>query len=84
MAVKAAMVTIQRDEYGLGRLEGMHAQLFRRLLEDWDVDATYGAHLERVPAVIFVVMSVSWMLTPLVTANIPLVLVSFFSAKLAK
>ncbi len=50
-SVKAALVTIQLDEYGLGALTGMHAQLFRHLMLDWDLDAEYGAYLDEVPAV---------------------------------
>lgn len=50
-AVKAAMVTIQIDEYGLGRTTAMHAQLFRRLMLDWELDAGYGAYLDQVPGV---------------------------------
>ncbi len=49
--VKAAMITIQADEYGGGVLPAMHAQLFRALLADWHLDATYGRHLDRVPGV---------------------------------
>lgn len=49
--VKAAMISIQADEYGGGVLPAMHAQLFRTLLDDWDLDATYGHHLDRVPGV---------------------------------
>ena len=48
--VKGAMVTIQADEYGGGVASGMHAQLFRSLLHDWSVDATYGVHVDHVPA----------------------------------
>ena len=49
--VKNALVTIQADEYGSGVASAMHAQLFRALLVDWRLDATYGAYLDRVPAV---------------------------------
>jgi hypothetical protein len=49
--VKGAMITIQADEYGGGVAPAMHAQLFRTLLEDWDLDSTYGHHLDRVPGV---------------------------------
>ncbi len=49
--VKGAMITIQADEYGGGVTPAMHAQLFRVLLEDWNLDSAYGHHLERVPAV---------------------------------
>jgi len=50
-AVKAAVVGIQADEYGHGNRRIMHAELFRGLLQDWSIDDTYGAHLNRVPAV---------------------------------
>ncbi|GAA3554618.1 iron-containing redox enzyme family protein [Microlunatus spumicola] len=50
-AVKGAMITIQADEYGGGVPAAMHAQLFRALLADWEIDTTYGHHLERVPGV---------------------------------
>ncbi len=50
-SVKAAMVTIQADEYGNGVTGAMHAQLFRALLLDWGLDARYGHYLEQVPGV---------------------------------
>ncbi|HEY5784279.1 MAG TPA: iron-containing redox enzyme family protein [Microlunatus sp.] len=50
-SVKAAMVTIQTDEYGGGATPAMHAQLFRSLLSDWDLHDTYGHYLDRVPGV---------------------------------
>ncbi len=50
-AVKAAMITIQLDEYGLGATTAMHAQLFRHLLQDWDLDDRYAAQLDHVPGV---------------------------------
>lgn len=50
-SVKAALITIQLDEYGLGALTGMHAQLFRHLMLDWDLDARYGGYVDQVPAV---------------------------------
>ncbi len=49
--VKAALVTIQADEYGGGDLSAMHAELFRTLMADWGLDTRYGHYLERVPAV---------------------------------
>jgi hypothetical protein len=49
--VKAALVTIQADEYGAGRAAAMHAQLFRRLMDSWDLCSEYGHYLDRVPAV---------------------------------
>ena len=50
-SVKAAMVTIQADEYGGGAMPAMHAQLFRALLTDWDLHETYGHYLDHVPGV---------------------------------
>ena len=50
-SVKAAMVTIQADEYGGGAMPAMHAQLFRTLLTDWDLHGTYGHYLDHVPGV---------------------------------
>jgi hypothetical protein len=49
--VKAALITIQADEYGGGDLPAMHAELFRALLADWGLDTGYGHYLEQVPAV---------------------------------
>lgn len=50
-AVKAAMITVQLDEYGLGDRAAMHAQLFRNLLDDWSLDSRYGHFLDVVPGV---------------------------------
>lgn len=49
-AAKAAFVEIQMDEYGEGRPGHSHAELFAATLRALDVDDTYGAHLERLPA----------------------------------
>ncbi|WP_433253934.1 iron-containing redox enzyme family protein [Streptosporangium sp. CA-135522] len=48
---KAALVEIQADEYGGGRLERMHSELFRATMRMLDLDDSYGAHLDRVPAI---------------------------------
>ena len=48
---KASFVTVQHDEYGAGRGERMHAQLFVEMMRELDLDASYGAHLDRAPAV---------------------------------
>ncbi|SDZ34301.1 Iron-containing redox enzyme [Amycolatopsis xylanica] len=48
---KAALVEIQSDEYGAGRLERMHSELFRAMMRDLGLDDTYGAYLDQVPAV---------------------------------
>ena len=42
---------IQADEYGNGRLDRMHAELFRRTLDRLGLDTGYGAYLDVVPAV---------------------------------
>jgi hypothetical protein len=47
---KAALVEIQADEYGGGRPERIHAHLFAEALEAVGLDPTYGAYLDRIPA----------------------------------
>jgi hypothetical protein len=47
---KAAMVEIQYDEYGSGRPAGMHCSLFAATMTALDLDPTYGAYLDRLPA----------------------------------
>jgi hypothetical protein len=48
---KAALVEIQFDEYGGGRAERMHAELFRTTMHELGLDTTYGAYVDRAPAV---------------------------------
>ncbi|WKU06023.1 iron-containing redox enzyme family protein [Micromonospora sp. HUAS LYJ1] len=48
---KAALVEIQMDEYGNGRCDLMHAELFRVTMGRLGLDTDYAAHLDRVPAV---------------------------------
>ncbi|MFC5833274.1 iron-containing redox enzyme family protein [Nonomuraea insulae] len=48
---KAALVEIQSDEYGGGRRERMHSELFRATLRGLGLDDAYGAYLNRVPGV---------------------------------
>jgi len=50
-APKAALVEIQADEYGGGRAEWMHAELFARAMTAVGLDSTYGAYLDQVPAI---------------------------------
>lgn len=50
-AVKAALVEIQADEYGGGRVERMHAQLFRATMRWLGLDDSYGHYVPAVPAV---------------------------------
>lgn len=47
---KAAFVAIEFDEYGAGRGPHMHQQLFADLLHAADLDSTYLAYLDAVPA----------------------------------
>ncbi|MCU1693349.1 MAG: hypothetical protein JWM64_2440 [Frankiales bacterium] len=48
--VKAAVVTVQHDEYGAGRVERMHASLFAEMLRELGVDDAYGSSVDRAPA----------------------------------
>ena len=47
---KAALVEIQADEYGGGRPERIHAELFAQSMREAGLDATYGAYLDHLPA----------------------------------
>lgn len=48
-AAKAALVEIELDEYGGGRAERMHAELFRGLLRALGLDDSYGGYVDRAP-----------------------------------
>jgi hypothetical protein len=48
---KAALVEIQADEYGGGRAERIHAQLFAKAMGALGLDARYGAHIDVIPGV---------------------------------
>ena len=48
---KAAIVEVQADEYGGGRAERIHAQLFAEAMAAVGLDSEYGAYLDRIPAV---------------------------------
>lgn len=48
---KAALVEIQSDEYGGGRPDRMHAEIFADAMRGVGLDASYGAYLDLVPAV---------------------------------
>jgi hypothetical protein len=47
---KAALVEIQADEYGDGRPQRVHAELFAKTMRELNLDASYGAYLDRLPA----------------------------------
>ncbi|HKO27621.1 MAG TPA: iron-containing redox enzyme family protein [Solirubrobacteraceae bacterium] len=48
---KAAMIEIQSDEYGGGRAEWIHAELFARAMRALGLDSEYGAYLELIPGI---------------------------------
>lgn len=48
---KAALVEIQADEYGGGDADGMHAVLFKGVMEALGLDAGYGAYVGRIPGI---------------------------------
>jgi hypothetical protein len=50
-APKAALVEIQTDEYGGGRPEWIHADLFARAMRGIGLDPAYGAYLDLIPGV---------------------------------
>jgi hypothetical protein len=50
-APKAALVEIQADEYGGGRPDRVHAELFAVTMEELGLDRTYGAYVDRLPGV---------------------------------
>jgi hypothetical protein len=47
---KAAVVTVQHDEYGAGRVERMHARLFAETMVEFGLRTEPGAYLDLVPA----------------------------------
>jgi Iron-containing redox enzyme len=50
-APKAALVEIQSDEYGSGRPEWIHAELFAGAMRALSLDASYGAYLPLIPGI---------------------------------
>jgi hypothetical protein len=49
-AAKAALVEIQADEYGGGRADRMHAELFARCMRGLGLDDAPNAYLDHIPA----------------------------------
>ncbi|MEW2355464.1 iron-containing redox enzyme family protein [Spirillospora sp. NPDC029432] len=47
---KAALVAVEFDEFGGGRAERMHSRLFAGLMEELDLDPSYGGYVDHVPA----------------------------------
>lgn len=54
---KAALVTIEFDEYGTGQAGRMHAELFAELMTDLGLDNAYGCYLEVAPAQMLAVVN---------------------------
>jgi hypothetical protein len=48
---KAALVEIQSDEYGGGRPDRVHAEVFAKAMRGAGLDTEYGAYVDAVPAV---------------------------------
>jgi hypothetical protein len=59
---KAALVEIQADEYGGGRPERVHAQLFADAMEALGLDNRYGAYLDHIPGVTLATVNLMSML----------------------
>jgi hypothetical protein len=47
---KAALVSVEHDEYGAGRGDRMHAQLFADMMRELDLSDAYGRYLDAAPA----------------------------------
>ncbi|WP_375487335.1 iron-containing redox enzyme family protein [uncultured Jatrophihabitans sp.] len=50
-AAKAAMIEIQADEYGGGRVERMHSTLFARLMDSLRLSTAYGEYVDCAPGI---------------------------------
>lgn len=49
-AAKAALVSVEHDEYGAGRGERMHARLFADMMLELGLSDAYGGYLDSAPA----------------------------------
>ncbi|MFA1547051.1 iron-containing redox enzyme family protein [Actinomadura chokoriensis] len=47
---KTALVAVENDEFGGGRPEMIHQGLYAGLLDDLDLDSSYGAYVDAAPA----------------------------------
>jgi hypothetical protein len=55
---KAALVEVQTDEYGGGRPDRVHAELFAKAMDDLGLDRSYGAYLDHLPGVTLATVNV--------------------------
>ncbi|MDI2099225.1 iron-containing redox enzyme family protein [Klugiella sp. YN-L-19] len=58
---KAALIEIQTDEYGGGRQERIHANLYARTMRGAGLDDSYGAYLDLVPAITLASLNITTM-----------------------
>jgi hypothetical protein len=49
-AAKAAVVAVEHDEYGAGRADRMHSQLFAEMMQELGLSSAYGDYLACAPA----------------------------------
>ena len=59
---KAAIVEIQADEFGGGRADRVHAQLFADAMDALGLDNRYGAYLAHIPAITLATVNLMSML----------------------
>ena len=49
---KAGLMTVEHDEYGAGRPEDMHSELYAEMMRELGLSADYGDHLDRISATV--------------------------------
>lgn len=54
---KAALVEIQADEYGGGRADRLHAEIFAKTMRAMGLDDRYGVYADHVPAQVYASMN---------------------------
>jgi hypothetical protein len=60
-SAKAALIEVQADEYGAGRVERMHSVLFANTMRGLGLDDRYGAYLDRLPGITLATVNLmSW------------------------
>jgi Iron-containing redox enzyme len=61
-APKAALIEIQADEYGGGRKDWIHAELFARSMQALGLDRSYGAYVGLIPGITLATVNLMSML----------------------
>ncbi|HEX2085163.1 MAG TPA: iron-containing redox enzyme family protein [Solirubrobacteraceae bacterium] len=59
---KAAIVEIEADEFGGGRADRIHARLFADAMDELGLDPSYGAYVDRIPALTLATVNLMSML----------------------